>query len=177
MLVKNEIETELDRHILDFEFIDKGYAWIFPYENYLRVCVGRLEKDRMRKIFEEFLRVKSLENEVEQVSGSPIPFECFLPEPVFENILLIVHAAVFMNSLPGEGIYYAHKSAELAASSIILHNRDNSVDLGQIYSKRVKKEILPEFERMMIMREFLWSIDGRIQRLLMDIFSSLFGRG
>ncbi|MBS3817238.1 MAG: NAD(P)/FAD-dependent oxidoreductase [Candidatus Thermoplasmatota archaeon] len=167
---------DLDHHVLDFGFLESGYGWIFPHKDHVKIGVGGLNKAGMRKFFNEFLEARNVEKSVKNVNGSSIPFGCYIPDPAFNNILLVGDAAGLMNPLTGEGIYYAHRSGELAASSIIKQIENGSVSAGDLYGRAIQKEIIPDFDRAMLVRKLFWSTKGRSQRALLDLFSPLLGK-
>lgn len=167
---------DLDHHVLDFGFLGSGYGWIFPHEDHVKIGVGGLNKADMRSYFNDFLNARNVEKSVKDVNGSSIPFGCYIPSPAFKNILLVGDAAGLMNPLTGEGIYYAHRSGELAASSIIKHLKGGSVSAGDLYRRAIQEEIIPEFDRSMLVRKLFWSTKGRSQRALIDLFSPLLGK-
>ncbi|MGD9346312.1 MAG: NAD(P)/FAD-dependent oxidoreductase, partial [Candidatus Aminicenantes bacterium] len=99
-----------------------GYGWIFPHGE---LCVvglwGLIGKDkRIKERFLDFLR-RVTEMDVENLSHIPAhlgPAGNFVGSPGEGNAVLVGDAAGFADSLTGEGIYYAHKSAECAANAI-----------------------------------------------------------
>lgn len=165
-----------DHHILDFGFLNSGYGWIFPYKDHVKIGVGGLNKKQIRNVFNDFLDAKNVKGSLQEVKGSLIPFGCYISDPTFDNILLVGDAAGFMNPMTGEGIYYAHRSAELAASSIIEYVRNSSSSPAKRYRKKIQKNIVPEFKKLMIMRKILCSMTDEVQCVLLNIFSSLFGK-
>jgi len=99
-----------------------GYGWIFPRGE---LCVvglwGLISKDK--RIKERFLDILSRVTEMDVDNLSHIPAHLgpagnFMETPGDGKVLLVGDAAGFADSLTGEGIYYAHKSAECAANAI-----------------------------------------------------------
>jgi geranylgeranyl reductase family protein len=100
-----------------------GYGWIFPHGvNYTVGLWGLISKDK--KVKEKYLDFLShvTDVDVEKLSHLPAhlgPAGNFMESPGDGNALLVGDAAGFADSLTGEGIYYAHKSAECAANAIV----------------------------------------------------------
>jgi geranylgeranyl reductase family protein len=99
-----------------------GYGWIFPHgEQFVVGLWGLIRKNkRVKETFHHFLN-KVTEIKVDELSRLPShlgPAGNFMESPGEGNILLVGDAAGFADPLTGEGIYYAHKSAECAAKAI-----------------------------------------------------------
>jgi geranylgeranyl reductase family protein len=100
-----------------------GYGWIFPHgEQYTVGFWGLISKDKKIKgKYLDFLD-EITDVDVEKLSHLPAhlgPAGNFMGSPGDGNTLLVGDAGGFADSLTGEGIYYAHKSAECAANAII----------------------------------------------------------
>jgi geranylgeranyl reductase family protein len=99
-----------------------GYGWIFAHgESFVVGLWGLISKDK--KVKEKYLAFlkKVTVIDVEELSSLPShlgPAGNFMESPGKENVLLVGDAAGFADSLTGEGIYYAHKSAECAARAV-----------------------------------------------------------
>jgi len=105
-----------------FGYSKWGYGWIFPNDGHFVVGLcGLIRKNpRLKDTFVSFLRdVTEL-----KIDGSSSfishmgPSGNFMEAPAAENLLLVGDAAGLADPLTGEGIYYAHKSAELVAQTI-----------------------------------------------------------
>lgn len=99
-----------------------GYGWIFPYGERCAVGLwGLISKDKeIKKKYLDFLN-KVTDLDVEKLSPLPAhlgPAGNFMESPGDGNVVLVGDAAGFADSLTGEGIFYAHKSAECAANAI-----------------------------------------------------------
>jgi flavin-dependent dehydrogenase len=80
---------------------------------------------------------------VSRIAGHPIPYGNFLRKPVSENFLLVGDAAGFVDPITGEGIFYAQRSAELAAWAI-RECAHNNRDLETSYLHLLRRHIYPE---------------------------------
>jgi len=80
------------------------------------------------------------------ISSYVVPYGSFLPSPIFRNLLLVGDAAGFADPLFGEGIFYAQRSAELAAKAVLdFIRKDISLDLlKQTYLDSLQKHIYTE---------------------------------
>lgn len=105
-----------------FGFSNFGYGWIFPFGDYFKIGIfGLILKNKsMVHNFKVFLsKVAELDTrEMMPFEGHLIPTEIFVRQPGAEQVLLIGDAAGLTDPYSGEGIYYAHKSAECAYQAI-----------------------------------------------------------
>ncbi len=128
-------------------FIQSGYAWVFPHGD--RVAIGiaglnRSNKKDFRGLFQDFLSFLGLDHLYDNtMRGHPLPYGNFLKEPVHERALLVGDAAGFVETLFGEGIYYAMRSGELAAQSIVHALREN-ISPAAAYKAGLQIDIYPE---------------------------------
>jgi flavin-dependent dehydrogenase len=147
--LNHEIEIHYEESILP------GYAWIFPTgEHTANVGVGVLTRfadpTGIRDLFYRFLernnqaRIKLTNAQMIENSlrGCPLPIGSFPSERSYRNVLLIGDAASFVDSLTGEGIYYALRSGEYAAEAVdSTISRSNRMErVGAIYEGLWKKE-------------------------------------
>jgi geranylgeranyl reductase family protein len=147
--LNHEIEIHYEESILP------GYAWIFPTgEHTANVGVGVLTRfadpTGIRDLFYRFLernnqaRIKLTNAQMIENSlrGCPLPIGSFPSERSYRNVLLIGDAASFVDSLTGEGIYYALRSGEYAAEAVdSTISRSNRMErVGAIYERLWKKE-------------------------------------
>ncbi|MFB0564352.1 MAG: NAD(P)/FAD-dependent oxidoreductase [Candidatus Aminicenantaceae bacterium] len=80
-----------------------------------------------------------------------VPSGNFIEEPGERNVLLLGDAAGLGDPLTGEGIYYAHKSAELSARAISdFFNSSKDVNLVKAY----KHYLNPVFKELRISKVF-----------------------
>lgn len=126
-----------------FGFINWGYSWVFPNEQYLNVGIaGKISKNTdFKSKFTTFLKTLPLTslNSV-KFKSSPVPYGKNHLRSGKNRFLLIGDAAGLVDPVTGEGIYYAAKSAELA-SKVILANHSNKI-LSKSYKKLLFNEII-----------------------------------
>ena len=105
---------------MDFGYVDKGYAWIFPKRDHLNVGLYALYpvkglKSRLREFCGERLK-RSLG---QSVVGHRIPHHGFTFTHGADTVFLTGDAAGLIDPLLGEGIYNAIRSGQIAAAAII----------------------------------------------------------
>jgi flavin-dependent dehydrogenase len=116
-------KKNFDHPVIFYGFVDWGYAWIFPNKEGLKVGICGLKRKNNKKIislFKDFLSEMDLQdNPYEKINSYVLPYGSFLPSPYFRNVLMVGDAAGFADPFLGEGIFYAQRSAELAARAIL----------------------------------------------------------
>src|SRR5215831_1789117 len=107
-----------DRAVFDFGGMPKGYGWIFPKRDHLNVGIyspfgGTVLRRHLMKFIDRYPEMR-LRRAIEY-RGHAIPLRN--KTGVFERgpVVLLGDAAGFAESVFGEGIYFALKSAALAA--------------------------------------------------------------
>ena len=166
------------RALIDIGATPAGYAWIFPKQERLSVGVGDLRGGLAspKKIFDQFVRdEKGLAPwKVPQPVGHPLPVfsEDNLAKEDRESVglvsgqtLLVGDAAHLIDPLFGEGIYYAVRSGQLAAESILNQVNDRRRSLAD-YEEAVRREIYEEFRIAARMASIVYSYPRLCHRLL-----------
>ena len=164
------------RALIDIGATPAGYAWIFPKQERLSIGVGDLRGGLAspKKIFDRFVQgEKGLAPwKVPPPVGHPLPLFSESSKDNRESIelvsgraLLVGDAAHLVDPLFGEGIYYAVRSGQLAAESILnqLHDRQRSL---ADYEEAVRKEIYEEFRVAARMASLVYSYPYLCHRLL-----------
>lgn len=130
---------------LDWGSIKNGYAWIFPKKRSISIGVqgptnaGKFLKDYYLQIIHRL----GINNAEVELKAHLIPHRLSKKNIFKNNVYLIGDAAGLTDYWTGEGIYYALKSAELAALQIgNSFSGENNVNI--IYENLVNKFILPE---------------------------------
>lgn len=130
------------RILLDLGGMERGYGWIFPKKDHLNVGVFSIYrskniKDELRKFMSYYDFLKNYKSI--KYLGHSIPI--YNQKNVYQKnrILLIGDAAGLAEAFFGEGIYYALKSAQLAAKAI-LKSFANGGDI-YLYTNYVKEEV------------------------------------
>ena len=139
--------------LIDLGATASGYAWIFPKKERLSIGVAefRGRAASPKGVFERFVRdEKGLASlEVPQPYGHPLPLYSRRGDMapvglVMHRALLVGDAGHLVDPLFGEGIYYAVRSAQIAAASVlgIFHDQRRSL---LDYERAVTREIYSEF--------------------------------
>jgi geranylgeranyl reductase family protein len=143
-------DLDLRRKVLvDFERIPGGYGWIFPKQDKLSIGIAGFMRKRWdpHQYFQHFTRGQ------EPLTGLAIPKPTGHPIPLFQGpppllsrqrILLAGDAASLVDPFFGEGIYYAVRSGQLAAMTLMNIFRNGHSDLSE-YDRLVAAEFYPEF--------------------------------
>jgi len=144
---RDETTKAVDHPMVFFGFVRWGYSWVFPNRDVIVVGSGGLNTANRSDLLESFHNFLSSLNlnqgKVSRIAGHPVPYGNFLQRPVSENFLLVGDAAGFVDPITGEGIFYAQRSAELAAWAIreCAHNNRN---LETSYLHLLRRHIYPE---------------------------------
>lgn len=153
-------DHEVSGPIIFLGIVPWGYGWVFPNKNDLVVGVGCLHPrqinihDSLNKLLNAIqyndLDIRPL--------GHPIPYGNFLKTPAKRSVLLVGDAAGFVDPLMGEGIYYAHRSAEIAAGCISDSDHPfSSEELEKNFVKLIRKEIISELSVIKKFRQLIFS--------------------
>ncbi len=136
------------RVMIELGRASNGYCWAFPKNGVasVGVMVDRGAARTLSRSLQAFLGAAGFgDGEPEQVHGALIPIDQGRSEPLHRGrALLAGDAAALVDPFLGEGIYYAIRSGQLAASAI-LEAAGNGGDLGG-YQAAVSAEIRPELE-------------------------------
>jgi len=153
---RSKFRDENLKHTLTiFGILENGYAWIFPNNNRLVVGLGgsnSLNRGMFVKSFHYFLnRLGISKDDYDSIHSFPIPYGNYKINPIYNNCILIGDAGGYVDPLFGEGIYYAHQTAEFAVVSIREHIKNGS-NVGKMYKQFIKRHIFPEFKNIMRLR-------------------------
>jgi flavin-dependent dehydrogenase len=158
-------------------FVPWGYAWSFPGPQYqiLGMCSLKQKASLSLKLcFSHFL--KSLEISPKDLScpkGYALPYGNYLSKAGYHNILLIGDAGGFADPILGEGLYYAHKSAQLAAKAI-KHSWRNPVETHKTYRLLLNESFITELKYLLMLRRFLFSLPVQPRsKLLQFMFKNI----
>ena len=108
---------------LDFGVVPRGYGWIFPKKEHLSVGIVTLNGrfPGWKTWFRDYLKLKNATgfSRIHPLGGRQIPYSPH-PDNILANEkgLAAGDAASLADPITGEGIYYAFKSARLAAQTI-----------------------------------------------------------
>jgi geranylgeranyl reductase family protein len=149
-----------------YGYIPWGYAWSFPgtKAQILGIC-GLKQKGRhsITKCFRDFLSAQQIpESDFSNAKGYALPYGNYLHKAGYNNILLVGDAGGFADPLLGEGIYYAHKSAQLAAAAV-RQSFDRPGKVLADYSALLCRSVLTELKYAKMIRQVLFSLPGQWQ--------------
>jgi geranylgeranyl reductase family protein len=154
-----------DRPTLFYGFIPWGYAWSFPGGSHQLLGMAGLRKKSahlLREAFGRFLR--SLGRELPagcRIESRPLPYGNYLRNPGAGRVLLTGDAAGMADPFLGEGIYYAHRSAQLAAEAVIA-TRDSPDSALGAYGDRYRRTLYPELRYARAGRQMVFSLPTRL---------------
>jgi geranylgeranyl reductase family protein len=133
-----------DRALFDFDGMPRGYGWIFPKRDHFNVGVYspfggaalRQHLDRFIAAYASLRQPSRLE-----CQGYVIPLQNRRQLYQRGRVWLLGDAAGLAEALFGEGIYFALKSATIAAKAIAA---DGLRAESALYSRLLRRELLPE---------------------------------
>lgn len=157
------IESEVEVHPRDLEqwkhvvHVDlgsmrSGYGWVFPKADHLSIGAGAAlaharELKAYYRQFTERWRRSARQYHVVTKRGHRLPVRRKDARIQRDQVLLVGDAAGLLDPLDGEGIYYAIRSAQLAADVLADYLDDpQRVGLGR-YQALVDRELMPEIQR------------------------------
>ena len=147
-----------------YGFTPWGYAWSFPgpQDQILGMCALKQKRRRsIAKCFNDFLKAQGVAGErFSSAKGFALPYGNYLHKAGYKNILLIGDAGGFADPYLGEGIYYAHKSAQLACAAIRRSfNRPQNV--LTLYNQLLNRSVITELKYAKMTRQILFSLPSR----------------
>lgn len=130
-----------DQFHMEFDFSEfrNGYFWIFPKDDHVNIGVYSVNptvKYQVQHLF-TYAKKKDLPSRLKSIKGYPIGMGGFRYRPESHRILLSGDAAGMSERLFGEGIFFAVKSGQLSARSII-EAEENSLSARDIYRDKIK---------------------------------------
>ena len=146
-----------------FGHIPWGYAWCFPGKRFrvagicgLNAKAGRL----LKSSFETFLDSICISREqIPAPASHALPYGNYLTTPGYGNVLLLGDACGLADPLLGEGIYYAHKSAQLAAEAVTRFYHEPAAVLRR-YTRDLNRTIISELKYARVGRQIIFSLPG-----------------
>jgi geranylgeranyl reductase family protein len=134
-----------NRVLFDFGGMPHGYGWIFPKKDHLNVGVfsiyptRSIKKDLVR--FMSWYGVLSSPSHVKYL-GFAIPLGNIRQEYERGNFLLVGDAGGFAESFYGEGIYFALKSAVVAAEALtIAFDRPSEGAYSRLVNEKIQSDL------------------------------------
>lgn len=143
-----------------------GYGWVFPNREAIIVGIGGLlsaNGDNLRDTFEAFLKSVGLSAfAARKPAGYLLPLGNYIPSPAHEGTVLVGDAGGFTGPLLGEGIFYAHRTAELAAHAADRHLTAGA-PLAATYTALLRRRLIPELRAETALRNFVYRcLDARM---------------
>ena len=131
---------------IDYGTLRGGYMWVFPKEDHLSIGIGAFARSSpdMKQLLDRYLNHLQLGPYQQRLTrGHKIPRR--KPgEPIQKgNALLVGDAAGLVDFWTGEGIYYAIRSAQTAASVVRNFLGGEAPDLTE-YERLIDRDIMPE---------------------------------
>lgn len=144
---------------LDLGNIRGGYGWIFPKKGHLSVGVGGPpgQAKKLKARYQKMLVRQKFEScEATRVRSHFLPVAKNGAAVQTGRGLLLGDAAGLLDPLTGEGIYYAIRSAQIAAPIIGQGFQGGTIDLSGYHDTMVR-EIMPELRASRALaRIFTW---------------------
>ncbi|UCH23692.1 MAG: geranylgeranyl reductase family protein [Deltaproteobacteria bacterium] len=158
---RQQFQGFADWPVIYFGFIPWGYAWSFPGPKKQIVGICGLQKKvgpHFRDYFEIFIkRLRIPVNKISKLRGHPLPYGNFLRQPGCRNVLLLGDAAGLVDPLLGEGIYYAHKSGQIAAAAVLKAHPDWDIAL-EYYARYLNQTLIRNLRHIRIYRNIIFSL-------------------
>lgn len=153
-----------DHPAIFYGFVPWGYAWSFPGNQDQVLGIAALKSKAGRHIaagFRDFVASLGLKytNSIRARSHA-IPYGNYLETPGHSSVLLVGDAAGLADPFLGEGIYYAHRSAQLAAHAV-LENRSQPDSAIDRYRESYRRIIYPELQYARAGRQIVFSLPPR----------------
>lgn len=157
---KNALEKWDDMIALDFGYLSSGYAWVFPKEKNFSIGTGgplRVSKELI-KYYDDALsyykdRVENTESFCS--TGHQLPIRSKGETIQIGRTLFVGDAAGMIEPMAGEGIYYAIRSGQIAAETIINSAKNGDENLIN-YQTTIDREIQPELQ---VAKSLLYLLD------------------
>ncbi len=165
-LPHNDAGVHQNYAALHFGFVPWGYAWSFPNRHHQIVGIAGLRHKNDQPLtaaFDRFLTSIGVNRkEFGTRKAYPLPMGNYLDPPGRGRVLLVGDACGLADPLLGEGIYYAHRSAVIAAQAVMRCGPGNA-DLAQCYQRALADQILCELRWIKVFRNLLYA-GGRRRR-------------
>ena len=168
---RKKIQNPPNCPVIYFGYIPWGYAWSFPgpQNQILGLCCLRSKaRQSLVRGFNSFVKAQNIQPEnASRPIGFSLPYGNYISKGGYKNTLLVGDAGGFAEPLLGEGIYYAHKSAQLAVEAI-RKSCSNCQHAEPVYSQLLNKYIINELRYTKILRSFLFSLPIKWQLKMLN---------
>jgi geranylgeranyl reductase family protein len=164
-----------DHPAVYFGHVRRGYAWSFPGPSHQVLGMAALKTPgrRIQEDFRQFMRGLNIaDSDRLRLHAHGLPYGNYLGTPGHRNALLVGDAAGLADPLLGEGIYYAHRSAELAARAVLecVAWPDRAL---AAYRAEFRRQLLPEMRYAWAGRQVLFALPPRLQYPFLSLFLRL----
>lgn len=132
---------------------ESGYLYVFP--NKQGYAVGYEDKQTSCEEFSQSLEKLGLTDN-SKVKGAYIPVRDKRKYPFRKDIILIGDAGGYADSLTGEGIYYAIRSVQHAASAIISNQDFRTLNQDVLSAMKRRDRMARLFYIRLVNRLFMW---------------------
>lgn len=141
---------------IDWGSLKRAYAYLFPRQDTLAIGAGGIghPPSELKKYHQAFLqnRWKREGSFPFSTAGFLLPLRKRGTSLSQGRCLLLGDAAALIDPFTGEGIYYAIRSARIAAAMLEAALQERSPALA-LYGERIDQELMPELECSKVLRE------------------------
>jgi len=144
------------RALFDFDGMPRGYGWIFPKRDHFNVGVySPFGGTALRRHLDRFTAAYASLQQAQRIEYQGYIIPLANRRQLFQRgrIWLLGDAAGLAEALFGEGIYFALKSATLAAKAIA---EDGLRADSDRYSRLLRRELLPELRAAARMAQLIY---------------------
>jgi len=166
------------RPVIFFGYVNRGLCWAFPRGDRSVVGIGALPaagSSVLVPAFRTFLGDLDIDYRDVDIKGHPVPFGYPLPVPGGAGCLLVGDSAGFVDPIYGEGVFFAHYSAALAARAV-LDVLPGGTSPVPAYVASVRRTILPRLHRRRRWRDVLYGSVRAFGRWPVKASLLLFGK-
>ena len=136
-----------------------GYAWSFPGACFQTVGICSLTRRHPHSIRSALATLaEQLQIDMELLKHArsyPLPYGNYMLRPAGKRALLTGDACGLADPLLGEGIYYAHRSAQIAARTIV-DCAPHWQDAAEHYTRQLNAMVIKEFNWIYLIRNALF---------------------
>jgi geranylgeranyl reductase family protein len=137
---------QADTILVDWGSIRNGYGWIFPKKQHTTIGVGAPVglTPEIKRYYDWLIR-RSIEDPLAypKIKGHHLPVRKNRMPIQRNRVVLVGDAAGLVEPFTGEGIYYAIRSAQIAAEEIFKVQSGESPDFRE-YEQHIDDELMPE---------------------------------
>lgn len=159
---------QADTILVDWGGIRNGYGWIFPKNQHSTIGVGAPVRlaSQLRQYYDRLMEW-SIENSIAfpRIKGHHLPIRKMRMPIQRSRVLLVGDAAGLVEPFTGEGIYYAIRSAQIAAEEIVGVQTGKSPNFRN-YEQRIDDELMPEI----VTGQVLSGLFATFPRLSLSLF-------